>query len=80
MTILNELIDYANNCLEDKFISEYEDFISCEKHKWACQRFLSDIKRQDTENFPYVWNEEEAQRIVKWFSYLRHSKVDAVAN
>ncbi|MDK0681509.1 terminase large subunit [Clostridium perfringens] len=74
MTILNELIDYANNCLEDKFISEYEDFISCEKHKWACQRFLSDIKRQDTENFPYVWNEEEAQRIVKWFSYLRHSK------
>ncbi|HEE9846998.1 terminase large subunit [Clostridium perfringens] len=74
MTILDELIEYSNNCLEDKFISEYEDFISCEKHKWACQRFLSDIKRQDTEEFPYVWNEDEAQRIVKWFSYLNHRK------
>ncbi|XZJ40567.1 terminase large subunit [Clostridium perfringens] len=74
MKILGELIEYSRNCLEDKFISEYEDFISCEKHKWACQRFLSDIARQNTKDFPYVWNEEEAQRIVKWFSYLRHSK------
>ncbi len=78
MSILNELIDYANNCLNDKFINEYEDYISCEKHKWACQRFLNDVKKQNLrvlkEEFPYYWDEEEAKRIVKWFTYLRHRK------
>jgi len=78
MTILEELIQYANYCLEDKYISEYDDYISCLKHKWACQRFLNDVQKQNlnvlAEPFPYVWNEEEAEKIVKWFSYLRHSK------
>lgn len=78
MTILEELIQYANYCLEDEYISEYEDYISCLKHKWACQRFLNDVQRQNLnvliEPFPYIWNEEEARKIVKWFSYLRHSK------
>lgn len=76
--IIEELIEYAHNCLEDKYISEYEDYISCEKHKWACQRFLNDIQNQSlkilNKDFPYYWNEEEAQKIVKWFSLLRHSK------
>ena len=44
MTIKEELIEYAKNCLEDKYISEYEDYISCKKHKWACQRLLNDFK------------------------------------
>lgn len=78
MSILNELIEYANNCLNDKFINEYKDYISCEKHKWACQRFLNDVKKQNLrvlkEEFPYYWDEEEAKRIVKWFTYLRHRK------
>lgn len=78
MSILNELIEYANNCLNDKFINEYEDYISCEKHKWACQRFLNDVKKQNLrvlkEKFPYYWDEGEAKRIVKWFTYLRHRK------
>lgn len=72
MSIKQELIDYANDCINDKIIS-------CKKHKWACQRFLDDLKKSDSRNtlstpFPYVWNEEEAEKIVKWFSYLRHSK------
>ncbi|MFR5264465.1 terminase large subunit [Clostridium sp.] len=75
MTILDELIQYANNCLEDKFVSEYEDYISCQKHKWSCKRFLNDLERiENDDNFNYYWNEEEAQKIVNWFSYLRHSK------
>ncbi|MDZ5148619.1 terminase large subunit [Clostridium perfringens] len=73
-TIREELIIYANNCLEDKYISEYEDYISCKKHKLACKRFLSDLEKQGTEEFPYIFNEVEAQKIVNWFSYLRHSK------
>lgn len=79
MTILEELVEYANLCLEDVRISDDEDYISCKKHKQACNRFLSDIKKSEARNtlkngFPYVWNEEEAQKIVDWFALLRHSK------
>lgn len=70
-TILEELIAYAKNCIEGIEIS-------CEKHKWACERFLDDIERSEgrllDREFPYIWNEEEALRIVKWFANLRHSK------
>lgn len=71
MNIKDELIQYCHYCIEDTYISDYEDYISCVKHKWACQRFLKDLAK---ENFPYYWCEEEAQKIVKWFTYLRHSK------
>ena len=78
MTIKEELIEYAKNCLEDKYISEYEDYISCKKHKWACQRLLNDFQNENlnvlSKPFNYYWNEEEASKIVKWFAYLRHSK------
>ena len=74
LTIKGELIEYAYNCLEDKYVSEFEDYISCEKHKWACQRLLNDFEKEKTEEWRYYWDEEEAQEIVNWFSYLRHSK------
>ncbi|EES48212.1 terminase large subunit [Clostridium botulinum] len=78
MTILEELIDYAHKCINDVRANQYEDYISCQKHKWACERFLKDIEKSKLnilkEPFNYYWNEEEASKIVKWFSYLRHSK------
>ena len=78
-TVLDQLIEYANNCLNDVRISEFEDYISCKKHKQACQRFLNDLKRSEArhttaDHFPYVWNDEAAQNIIDWFSELRHSK------
>ncbi len=74
MTILEELIQYANNCLSDVYVSEFESYLSCQKHKWACERFLKDVAKIDDENYPYYWDEEEARKIVEWFTYLRHSK------
>lgn len=74
MTIKEELIDYCNKCLNDIYVNEWEDYISCKKHKQACKRLLNDFQRENTDGFPYIWNEEEAQKIVKWFTYLRHSK------
>lgn len=62
MTILNELIEYSNKCING-------EIISCKKHKQACIRFLKDLN-----NSNFVWNEEKAKSIVEWFSYLRHSK------
>ena len=74
MTILEELIEYANNCISDVKKSEYEDYISCQAHKWACQRFLNDVERSSSESCFFYWDEEEAKKIVEWFSLLRHSK------
>lgn len=67
MTIYEELKQYAADCINGKIIS-------CQKHKWACRRFLRDIERIGTAEFPYIWNEDVAQNIVDWFSLLRHSK------
>lgn len=72
MTICQELITYAQDCLSDKIIS-------CQKHKWACLRFLNDLEKSKIRNtfsepFPYIWNEESAEKIVKWFALLKHSK------
>ena len=64
MTIKEELISYATKCIAD-------EIVSCEKHKWACERFLKDIDRKD---WNYYWDENEAQKIVRWFGHLRHSK------
>lgn len=77
--ILTELLDYVNKCLNDVHVSEYEDYISCKKHKQACQRFLNDLKRSEVRNtsndyFPYIWDDVAAQNIVEWFHELRHSK------
>lgn len=65
--ILDEITNYAKDCISGKEIS-------CRKHKWACMRLLRDKERIGSENFPFIWNEERAQNIVDWFSLLRHSK------
>ncbi|MCX3068434.1 terminase large subunit [Cetobacterium somerae] len=62
MSIKEELIKYSRECIEDIIPSG-------QKHIWACKRFLKDIEENQ-----FIWDEIEAQRIVKWFTYLRHSK------
>lgn len=72
--ILDDIVDYANKCLNDVRVSEFEDYLSCKKHKQACKRLLRDIEASQNDNFLYYWDENEAQKILDWFSMLRHSK------
>ena len=67
MTNKDEIVRYCEQCLNDVIPSG-------QKHKWACQRFLDDLKRIGTTDFPYIWDEQRADRIVKWFAMLNHSK------
>ena len=72
MTIKEELIQYAEDCLSGRDISG-------QKHKWACKRMLDDFKREEACNtlqvpWKYFWDEERAQEIVDWFKLLYHSK------
>ena len=67
MTLLEELIEYSHNCIEDTAHV-------CQKHRWACERFLRDVQRAGTEEFPYVFDEEKAQRFFNWAYLHRHTK------
>lgn len=67
MTVKNRLIRYATDCISGKIIS-------CKKHKQACTRFLRDVKREECGEASFYWDDQEAQKIIKWFSLLRHSK------
>lgn len=35
----------------------------------ACQRHLDDLKRQNSEDFPYVFDETRADRVIRWFEF-----------
>lgn len=39
----------------------------CKYEILACQRHLDDLKRQGTDNFPYVFDTTRADRIIRWF-------------
>lgn len=67
MTIREELVKYSDNCINDAIPS-------CKKHKWACMRFLRDLERAEKKDCSFYWDEDEAQKIVDWFAYLKHSK------
>ena len=63
MTIKEELIRYCEDCIDGRIASG-------QKHKWACQRFLDDLERIGTPDFPYLWDEQAASRIADWFALL----------
>lgn len=47
--------------------------------KWvrlACERHLRDIERQGTDEFPFVFNQEKAERIFAFFRFCSHTKGD----
>lgn len=67
MTLLEELIQYSHNCIKDTAHV-------CQKHRWACERFLRDVQHAKTKEFPYVFDEEKAQRFFNWVHLHRHTK------
>ena len=67
MTILKEITEYSNDVISGKVVA-------CKKHKWACERFLSDLKRIGSKDFPYIFSEEKAERFLKWMTFFKHTK------
>lgn len=67
MSLTDELIGYSKDVLSGTVIA-------CQKHKWACLRFLNDLKKQNTSQFPYVFIEERAERFLSWMRLFKHRK------
>ena len=47
---------------------------ACKKHKQACQRFLDDLKKSKTKDFPYKFDEKKANRFLAWMRLFKHTK------
>ncbi|WP_026486815.1 terminase large subunit [Caldanaerobius polysaccharolyticus] len=62
-----ELIQYSEDVLSGKIIA-------CQKHKWACERFLKDMEREGTEGFPFIFYEAKAERFLEWMRLFKHTK------
>ena len=41
-----------------------------ELHRLACQRHLDDLKRQDTDDFPYIWAPKRAKKVIDFAESL----------
>lgn len=67
MSNKEEIIQYCHDCISGVIPSG-------KKHVWACERFLRDLERIGTPEFPYIWDEQRAGKIVKWFALLKHTK------
>jgi phage terminase large subunit-like protein len=67
MSLRDELIQYSRDVINGKLLA-------CQKHKWACERFLRDIEREGTEEFPYLFKEEKGERFLDWMRLFRHTK------
>ncbi|OIR59324.1 terminase [Bacillus sp. FMQ74] len=66
-TIKQFLIDYSRDVISG-------EIVACEKHIWACERFLNDVSREGTREFPYVFDDEKARRFLYWMTQFKHTK------
>ena len=67
MTLTDELIQYSKDCIADTRHV-------CQKHRWACERLLTDLKQSGTKEFPYIFDEEKALRFFEWAALHKHTK------
>lgn len=67
LSVREELIEYSNDVLNG-------DVVACEKHEWACRRFLNDLEREGTEEFPYVFDTDRAEHFLDWMRLFKHRK------
>ncbi|MFA5385998.1 MAG: terminase TerL endonuclease subunit [Eubacteriales bacterium] len=67
MSLLDELIQYSNDIISGAIVA-------CQKHKWACVRFLLDLGRRGTDDFPWVFDQEKADRYLDWMRLFKHRK------
>lgn len=63
MTIKEELIQYAKDCINDTKHC-------CQKHRWACERFLRDISREGTDEFPYIFDDAKQRDFINGQVYI----------
>ncbi len=65
--MIDRIIQYSEDVLSGKIVAGV-------KHKWACQRFLSDLERSKSNDFEYEFIPEEAEKFFRWMRLFKHRK------
>ena len=60
--MVDRVIDYARKVVSERVMGKL--------HIQSCERFLRDLERQGAESFPYVWNPEQAERVISFAETL----------
>ena len=67
MLLREFLINYSNEVITGKVVA-------CIKHKQACQRFLNEIVKEGTEEFPFYFDDDKGLRFIEWSTFFKHTK------
>lgn len=68
MTLTNKIKSYCHKIISNKINS-------CQKHKWACQRFLDDFEKQQDGEYKYVFDADRAEKFLRdWMPLFDHTK------
>lgn len=62
---LDVVTKYAKEIVEGQIIAGQKVILACKRH-------LNDLNRQNTDDFPYVWDYEKAEKVFKFFGFLKH--------
>jgi phage terminase large subunit-like protein len=65
--LIERIVQYAEDIVDGRLTA-------CRKHKLACQRFLDDIQRISSSDFPYEFDTDELYRFYRWSRMFKHSK------
>lgn len=65
------LVNYCNKVVEGTYYTP-----TCLKHKWSCMRFLRDVSKEGTSEFPYRFNNQRAMKFINWMKLFAHIKGD----
>lgn len=68
-TLKDMLIDYCHAGIDGP-----DAWKHCKKDKWALMRFLRDVERENTDEFPFYFDDEAALRFLRWMTNFKHSK------
>jgi phage terminase large subunit-like protein len=66
MAILKQLTTYCKAITNGKLIA-------CQKHQWACLRFLREIDRRKEKGWLWDFDEAQAERYFGWMGEFKHS-------
>ncbi|HBR28405.1 MAG TPA: terminase large subunit, partial [Firmicutes bacterium] len=67
MTLTDQLYQYCDEILTGKIVA-------CQKHQWACLRFIRDLEKTHKREWEWVFVEDRANRYFDWMRLFKHSK------
>ncbi|SEM35077.1 Phage terminase-like protein, large subunit, contains N-terminal HTH domain [Mesobacillus persicus] len=67
MELIERIVNYCSDVIDGKIIA-------CKKHIQAVRRFVNDLDKSQSEDFPYEFDTEEVYHFYEWAKMFKHTK------